>query len=380
MTAAETRTALTGARRVVVKVGTAVLTDAQAGLCRPRLNAIVQALAAAHQGDREVLLVSSGAVGLGRAMLGLDAGPRDLATRQACAAVGQGRLMALYADGLLSHGVQTGQVLLTQADFDDRLRYLNLRSTLTALMRRSVLPVINENDAVSTEELAFEEGAARPVFGDNDMLSALVAAKLSADLLLLLTDVDGVYDRDPRQDPLASPIRTWDGQRPAEVAAHAGASSLGRGGMRSKIDAACVAASAGCQVVVASGLDPENISRVLAGEVVGTWFPASGEMAARDRWIAFAAPVRGTLHLDAGAVDALRHRGASLLAAGVTGIEGSFQAGDVVALMAPDGGELGRGIICCDQAAARAWAEGLRPDGVRNHDALVHRDHMVVRP
>ncbi len=380
MTAAETRTALTGARRVVVKVGTAVLTDAQAGLCRPRLDAIVQALAAAHQGDREVLLVSSGAVGLGRAMLGLDAGPRDLATRQACAAVGQGRLMALYADGLLSHGVQTGQVLLTQADFDDRLRYLNLRSTLTALMRRSVLPVINENDAVSTEELAFEEGAARPVFGDNDMLSALVAAKLSADLLLLLTDVDGVYDRDPRQDPLASPIRTWDGQRPAEVAAHAGASSLGRGGMRSKIDAACVAASAGCQVVVASGLDPENISRVLAGEVVGTWFPASGEMAARDRWIAFAAPVRGTLHLDAGAVDALRHRGASLLAAGVTGIEGSFQAGDVVALMAPDGGELGRGIICCDQAAARAWAEGLRPDGVRNHDALVHRDHMVVRP
>ncbi len=380
MTAAETRTALTGARRVVVKVGTAVLTDAQAGLCRPRLDAIVQALAAAHQGDREVLLVSSGAVGLGRAMLGLDAGPRDLATRQACAAVGQGRLMALYADGLLSHGVQTGQVLLTQADFDDRLRYLNLRSTLTALMRRSVLPVINENDAVSTEELAFEEGAARPVFGDNDMLSALVAAKLSADLLLLLTDVDGVYDRDPRQDPLASPIRTWDGQRPAEVAAHAGASSLGRGGMRSKIDAACVAASAGCQVVVASGLDPENISRVLAGEVVGTWFPASGEMAARDRWIAFAAPVRGTLHLDAGAVDALRHRGASLLAAGVTGIEGSFQAGDVVALMAPDGGELGRGIICCDQAAARAWSEGLRPDGVRNHDALVHRDHMVVRP
>ena len=380
MTAAETRTALTGARRVVVKVGTAVLTDAQAGLCRPRLDAIVQALAAAHQGDREVLLVSSGAVGLGRAMLGLDAGPRDLATRQACAAVGQGRLMALYADGLLSHGVQTGQVLLTQADFDDRLRYLNLRSTLTALMRRSVLPVINENDAVSTEELAFEEGAARPVFGDNDMLSALVAAKLSADLLLLLTDVDGVYDRDPRQDPLASPIRTWDGQRPAEVAAHAGASSLGRGGMRSKIDAACVAASAGCQVVVASGLDPENISRVLAGEVVGTWFAASGEMAARDRWIAFAAPVRGTLHLDAGAVDALRHRGASLLAAGVTGIEGSFQAGDVVALMAPDGGELGRGIICCDQAAARAWAEGLRPDGVRNHDALVHRDHMVVRP
>lgn len=366
-------------RRVVVKLGTRTLTRADGQVALARWSAIVEGLVDAHRQGVEVLVVSSGAVGLGAARLGLAEVPRELVERQACAAVGQSQLMGLWEQGFGRFGLIAAQVLLTQGDFDQRASFLNLRSTLLALLRRGVIPVINENDAVATEELAFIEGSARPVFGDNDRLSALVAAGLDADVLVLLTDVGGVYARDPREDPTAPLIARLDDPE-AQLAAIAAVpgSSVSRGGMRSKVEAASIASRAGCAAVIASGDEPRVVGRILAGESVGTLVPVRKELGARRRWIAWAAAPRGVLHLDAGAVVALRERGASLLAAGVARVEGEFEAGAAVELRDPAGRLVGRGLASCNAAAARSWCAGDRPAGVRNHGALVHRDHMVL--
>jgi glutamate 5-kinase len=374
------RPLLPAARRIVIKLGTRVITHDDGRLALARLTEVVEAAAVASRAGCEVLLVSSGAVGLGRDALGLATTPTALEERQACAAVGQVRLMDLYQAGFGRLGLTCAQVLLTEGDLDDRLRYLNLRSTLLALLRHGVVPVLNENDAVSTEELAWDEGRARPVFGDNDRLSALVATKLSADLLVLLTDVAGLHDRDPRESPDAVCIDRVgpdaDGL-PSELSAVSGTDG-GRGGMRSKVEAARIAARSGCQAVIASGREPGALAKVLAGEAVGTWFEASPGLSARGRWIAFAAAPRGNLVVDAGAARALRDRGASLLAVGVTAVQGEFVPGDVVEILGLDRTSIGRGLVQVDAATARAWASGSPPEGVRNHDALVHRDHLVL--
>ncbi len=360
-----TREELAGARRVVLKLGTRVLTDDQGRLALARLFNVVDAAVLLHRRGVQVLLVSSGAVGLGRDALQL-CGELDLADQQACAAVGQTRLMGLYEQGFARLGVVCGQVLLTQSDFADRARYLNLRATLNSLLHRGVVPVINENDAVSTEELRRVEG----VFGDNDRLSALVASKLEADLLVLLTDVDGVYDRDPSQ-PLAKLL----GEVPPDF--QAGGPRGGRGGMRSKVEAARLAARSGCHAVIASGREAGALSEVLAGEAVGSWFPAEAAPTARRRWIAFATAVRGVLVLDAGAVAALKGD-ASLLAVGVRQVDGTFEAGDVVELRDDQGTVVGRGRVTVSAEVARAWCAGARPEGKRNRDALVERDELVL--
>lgn len=373
------------ARRVVLKVGTRVLTHDDGRLALARLFSVVEAAASLRAAGRETLIVSSGAVGLGRDALGFTETPVDLAERQACAAVGQTRLMGLYHEGFARLGLVCGQVLLTQGDFDDRLRYLNLRSTLETLLQRGVVPVINENDAVATEELALVEaspgaGGGRPVFGDNDKLSALVATKLGAELLVLLTDVDGLYDRDPRNDATAR-LRARIDESEADAAvggAGGAASAASRGGMRSKAEAAAIAQRAGCHAVIASGRRPEVVEQVLRGDEVGTWFPAGAGLPARQRWIAFAAAPRGTLVLDAGAVQAVRARGASVLPKGVTRVDGEFRRGDVVVLRGPESELIGRGMAHVDAAAARRWLAGERPEGVRSHHALVHRNHLVL--
>ncbi len=372
------RPPIVAAKRTVIKVGTRVLTNPDGRLSLPRLFRVVEAAATLRANGREVLLVSSGAVGLGLNALGLDATPTTLAERQACAAVGQSRLMGLYQDGFHQLGGACAQVLLTQGDFEDRVRYLNLRRALTTLLARGVVPVINENDVVSTDELEVGATGDRAVFGDNDLLSALVATKLGADLLVVLTDVGGVFDRDPRTRDDAKLVDRVDAADTLDELAVGGGSQAGRGGMRSKVRAASMAARAGCHVVIASGIDPEALTGLLAGAEVGTWFPARGALSARRRWIAFATRTNGTLHLDAGAVKALIGRGASLLAAGVTAVEGDFHEGEVVEIKGPGGEAIGRGLIEVDGAAARAWIEGSAPVGVRNRDALVHRDSLVL--
>lgn len=371
------RPQVAAARRVVVKLGTRVITHDDGSLALGRLFGVVEAAARLRKAGVEVLVVSSGAVGLGREALGLD-GDLLLADRQACAAVGQSRLMQLWSDGFGRYGLVAAQLLLTQSDFDDRVRYLNLRSTLEALLGREAVPIINENDAVATDELAFALDGGRPVFGDNDQLSALVANKLDADLLVLLTDVEGVYDRDPRTHADAVLLHTMEDSE--AVAAGPSASGAGRGGMGTKLSAARSAAQAGCHAIIASGRRPGTLEAVLGGEAVGTWFPAEpSSQDARRRWIALAAAPRGVLHLDAGAVRAIRDRGASLLAVGVSRVEGDFDAGDVVELRDPDGDAVGRGMVWCDADAARRWVDGEAPEHARNHHALVHRDLLAVR-
>ena len=358
-----------------MKVGTRVLTRADGRLALSRQAELVETIAELRLRGREVLLVSSGAVGLGRDALGLRDTPAETRLRQACAAIGQSRLMASYQEAFGRLGVLCAQVLLTQSDFAQRPHYLNLRSTLRSLLGLGAVPIINENDVVSTDELAMEGGR---VFGDNDKLSALLASKLDADLLVLLTDVEGVFDRDPRGDEGAQLLRTIE-DADKHTARLAGSSTgAGRGGMRSKVEAAGIASRSGCHVVIASGLVPGVLQRVLEGHDQGTFFPARGALSAWRRWIAFASAPHGVLHLDHGAVEALLERGASLLAAGVTRVEGEFKRGDVLELRGPDGVAIGRGVAQLDSTPCRAWVSGKAPEGARNRNALVERDAMVL--
>ena len=372
------RPLIADARRVVIKLGTRAVSDAAGGLDSPRLAALVGVMAQLHDDGREVLLVSSGAVGLGAHQLGMALPVRSIVNRQAAAAVGQSQLMAMYADHFGAHGVDVGQVLVATGDFDDRARYLNIRNTLLRLLKHRVVPIINENDAVSIAELKMVDHHS-PVFGDNDGLSAILASKLGADLLVLLTDVPGLFERDPNEYPDAQILHRveedWSG---FEMSAHK--SELSRGGMQTKVEAAHIAVRSGCHAIIASGLDERALPRVLSGEDEGTWFVAQTGLSARRRWVAWGTPARGSLVLDDGAVRALRKGRASLLAAGVTSLNGNFERGAVVELKDMTGTVIGRGMISCGTAAARDWIDGRPPIDARNHDALVHRDHLVLAP
>lgn len=262
------RASLTRARRVVVKVGTRVLTHDDGRLALTRVYGLVEDIGAALADGREVILVSSGAVGLGCEVLGFPSAPADLATRQMCAAVGQSRLLTLYQQGLDHLNLIAGQVLISRQDFGDEERRDNLTRSLEAMLDRGILPVVNENDVVSTDELALGDDAS---FGDNDRLSALVASHVGAELLILLTDVDGVFDGDPAAAD-STLVAFLDDPEGHDALADV-LEGPGRGGMRSKLDSAALAARSGCQVVIASGRTTEPVRRVLAGEAIGTWIP-----------------------------------------------------------------------------------------------------------
>ncbi|MEM1025842.1 MAG: glutamate 5-kinase [Myxococcota bacterium] len=274
------RALLQRAQRVVVKVGTRVLTRPPGGLVLSRLYEIVEQLAELHRDGREVLLVSSGAVGLGRESLGLDDEPMDLGLRQACAAVGQSRLMELYQHGFARLGIRVAQLLLTRQDFERPEEIHNVEGVLRQLLERRVLPIVNENDVVATEELALRETVdGQRTFGDNDQLSALVATRLYCHLLVLCTDVDGVFDADPRAAPEAELIGTMSAERTGDGAGApqlGGPTPSGRGGMRSKVEAARLVARAGCHGLIVNGREPGRIVEGARGGRVGTWFPAEG--------------------------------------------------------------------------------------------------------
>lgn len=370
------RADVTQAQRVVVKLGTRVATQEGEGIALSRIAGVVEEVARCVRQGKEMLIVSSGAVGLGRQVLDLPRTPTDLIDRQVCAAVGQSRLMELYQMLFSRLGLVTAQVLLTELDFRDRGRYLNLRGTLSQLLSRSIVPIINENDVVATDELALTPGApSSQVFGDNDMLSALVASKLDAQLLVLLTDVEGVYDSDPQGNPDAKLLNTVSNAEELAAELTGSASGVGRGGMQNKVAAAALAARAGCHAVIASGLVHGQLSALFGGEEVGTWFTPTGHLTARQRWIAFAATPTGMLQLDAGAVAALVERHASLLPAGVLTAEGSFQKGDVVELKDPAHHTIGRGVVETDIAQAREWMQGHAPPGVRT---LIRGERLVI--
>jgi glutamate 5-kinase len=377
------------ARRVVVKLGTAVLMRDEGGVALSRFHSFVESIADLKRAEREVLLVSSGAVGLGIERLGLKRRPQLLPLKQACAAVGQSRLMALYADAFGNHNITTAQVLLTEEDFSNRDRYLNLRSTLTALLELGVLPIINENDTVSTAELESLDATSyiKINFGDNDKLAALVASKIEADLLLILTDVEGLHTADPKDLKNAKLIPVVEEITPeleelAPGSSAASGSRMGRGGIKTKLEAARIATQSGCATVIANGKLPGVIDRIFAGENLGTLFLPQPGLPGKRRWIAFATTVKAALVINEGARQALLERKASLLAAGVLEVRGGFERGDVVSILDEQEREFARGIVNYSSSEARkiSGAHSAKIDELiedRNYDALITRDNIA---
>jgi glutamate 5-kinase len=367
--------ALADFRRIVVKVGSSLLVDAAASRVREAwLASLAVDIAELHRKGRDILVVSSGAIALGRSVLKLPAVELKLEDSQAAAAVGQIALARTWAEVLGAQGIGAAQILLTLDDTEERRRYLNARSTIDKLLEFRAVPVINENDTVATSEIRY---------GDNDRLAARVATMVSADLLILLSDVAGLYDAPPGENANARLIPLVPGIT-AEIEAMAGAagSQLSRGGMRTKIEAGKIATTGGTHMVIASG-HIDNPLRSIAGGGACTWFltPAN-PVTARKKWIGGALEPRGTLTVDAGAVAALR-RGKSLLPAGVTRVDGTFSRGDAVVIRGPDGAEIGRGLIAYDvddAAKIRGKSSGdiLLILGFAGRTEMIHRDDLVL--
>jgi glutamate 5-kinase len=370
------RRPLTRVRRIVVKVGSGLVTAPERGPDPGRIHALAADLAAVLAGRRQVVLVSSGAIVTGAARLGLEGRPRTIPEKQAAAAVGQSALMWRYAQAFRRHGREVAQVLLTGQDIADRTRYLNARNTLLTLLDFGVLPIVNENDTVAVDEIKV---------GDNDNLAALVAHLVDADLLLLLTDVDGFYTGDPRRDPAARRLDTVDAvTAELERLVYDDSASISVGGMGTKLQAARKATGSGIAMIIAGGREPAVVQRVLQGEPLGTYFAPRGDrLAARKRWIAFAVPPQGRLTVDAGAQRALTERGKSLLPSGLVDVTGAFEAGEVVALAGPGGEEFARGLVNYGAAECRRL-RGARTSaieqalGYKGFDEIVHRDNLVL--
>jgi glutamate 5-kinase len=362
-------------RRIVVKVGSSLLVDSQAGkLNEAWLASLADDLAALHGVKRDLLVVSSGAIALGRAVLKLPPGPLKLEDSQAAAAVGQIALAHTWTEALRRHQITAGQVLVTLGDTEERRRYLNARSTIDKLLEWRALPVINENDTVATTEIRY---------GDNDRLAARVATMVSADLLVLLSDVDGLYDAPPGTTASAKHVARVERITPAiEAMAGAAGSELSRGGMQTKVEAAKIVTGAGTHMIIASGRVDHPLRAITEG-ARSTWFFAAGNpVTARKKWIAGSLEPKGTLTIDAGAVAALR-RGKSLLPAGVVRVEGGFARGDAVIIRGPDGAEIARGLCAYDaddakKISGRSSADIASILGFSGRAEMVHRDDLVV--
>ncbi|MCI0333247.1 MAG: glutamate 5-kinase [Planctomycetes bacterium] len=369
-------------KTLVVKVGTRVLANDDGTLDQQRVTSIAEQIVQLLAERRHVVLVSSGAVGAGIGRLGLPQRPTDLAHLQAVAAVGQSRLIESYNRALEAHGRHAAQILLTADDLNDRTRYLNVRNTLLALFQYGALPIINENDTVRVDELQ------RNV-GDNDRLAAMVTNLIRAPLLVLLSDVDGLYDRHPSEPnaqviPLVTQFDAAWREFQRQPVVRAGANNLSRGGMASKLEAARLAVLAGENVVIANGRRPNVLVDIMTGQTVGTLFLAQGPaVASRKRWIGLTAQPCGRLLLDAGARQAVEQQGRSLLAIGVRRVEGIFQKGDVVAICREDGQEFARGLINYGSEEMRRIAGQpteriIEVLGHRPYDEVVHRDNLAI--
>ncbi|WP_088283511.1 glutamate 5-kinase [Kineosporia sp. A_224] len=368
-----TREQVATAGRLVVKVGSSSLTTREGGLDAERLDTLVDALASRRLAGREVVLVSSGAIAAGLSPLGLPRRPRDLATQQAAASVGQGLLLARYTDAFARRGLTVGQVLLTADDVIRRGHYVNALRTFSRLLNLGVVPIVNENDTVATHEIRF---------GDNDRLAALVAHLVDADALVLLSDVDALLDGPPSRPGVQRvPVVRGPADLEGIEIGRTGSAGVGLGGMVTKVDAAGIATAAGIPTLLTSAA---NAAKALAGDDVGTWFEASGRRASsRMLWLAHAAQTTGALVLDAGAVTAVVDRRSSLLPAGITAVEGGFTAGEPVDLKDPAGKVVGRGLVNFDATElpsllGRSTKDLARELGAGYEREVVHRDDLVL--
>ena len=368
--------ALATARRLVIKVGSSLVTNQGQGLDHAALAGWAEQVAALRQRDREVILVSSGAIAEGMQRLGWKKRPRAMHELQAAAAVGQMGLVQAYESCFAKHGLITSQVLLTHDDLADRKRYLNARSTLRTLLALGAIPVINENDTVVTDEIRF---------GDNDTLAALVTNLVEADALVILTDQAGLFTADPRKDLHAELLRNARAGDPAlERMAGSAGSDIGRGGMLTKVIAAKRAARSGAHTVIASGREPQVLVRLIEGEPIGTELAAVAmTLHARKQWIADHLQVKGRLELDAGAAHAVQHEGKSLLPIGVHALTGEFERGEVVSCIDPAGREIARGLVNYGAAEARRILRAPSAEiearlGYFDEPELIHRDNLVL--
>jgi glutamate 5-kinase len=371
-----TRTTITTSRRWVVKVGSSLVTAAGRGLDAEAIGDWCTQIANLHKAGRQIVLVSSGAVAEGMARLGLARRPTQLPELQAAAAVGQMGLIHAYEMAFARHGLRAAQILLTHDDVTNRERYLNARSALQALLGFGVIPIVNENDTVATEEIRV---------GDNDTLGALTCNLIEAEVLVILTDQEGLYDRDPRVEQNATLVSERKVTDPDLVAmAGEGRGMLGRGGMKTKLTAANWAARSGAATIIAHGRLPQVLERIAGGEALGTLLtPGQGVMAARKRWIAHQLQARGRVYVDAGAAAVLRGKGRSLLPVGVLRVEGDFQRGDLVVCLDPEGREIARGLTnyAADEAVRIVGypsAELNARLGYLGEAELIHRDNLVL--
>jgi glutamate 5-kinase len=380
---AERERLLRAARRVVVKVGTATVTGTEGELCLERVEPIVRSISALMKAGRQVVLVSSGAVGLGRGWLGLHRSRlNDLVTKQACAAVGQSLLMDAYKNLFARWDIKIAQVLLTEDDFTNWGRYSNLQHTMEKLIGFGVLPIVNENDTVSTAELESVATGSRGIaFSDNDRLAALVMSGLEADALVLLTNVNGLLRRESQAGQTEEVIPLVDDVTPELTALGSGPSSSGRGGMRTKLEAVAIAMNCGGIAVIANGNDAEALDRIFTGDKIGTTFLPAKRMRGKRRWIAYAAGVRGRVVVDAGAHRAITQGKASLLASGIVRVENHFASMDVVSIVDADGREFARGIANCTSGEAEKFSGKKSARGARDAapaPVLVTRDNIVL--
>ncbi|MEI7969077.1 MAG: glutamate 5-kinase [Betaproteobacteria bacterium] len=367
---------LRDARRLVVKVGSSLVTNGGQGLDREALAQWAEQIASLAKSGKQLLLVSSGAVAEGMQRLGWARRPKALHELQAAAAVGQMGLVQAYETCFREHGLRTAQVLLTHDDLADRKRYLNARSTLRTLLELGAIPIINENDTVATDEIRF---------GDNDTLGALVTNLVEADALIILTDQQGLFTADPRKDPSADLVREGRAGDPAlEVMAGGAGSAIGSGGMLTKILAAKRAARSGAHTIIASGREPDVLRRLASGETIGSQLVAeTPPLAARKQWIADQLQVRGRLFLDSGAALALADGGRSLLPVGVYEVEGTFERGEAVSCVAPDGREIARGLVNYSSSETRRILRAPTAEigarlGYEDDPELINRDNLVV--
>ena len=374
---------LRAAQRVVIKIGTSIVTGSAGEIRAQHMTPLVNSMAELKKSGRQVVLVSSGAVGLGAGRLGLHSSRlRDLVVRQACAAVGQSLLMQAYEQLFSAHDVRIAQVLLTEDDFTDWKRYTNLRRTMERLLKLGVLPIVNENDTVSTAELEYVAASDTDrVFGDNDRLGALVMSRLESDALVLLTNVEGLLERAPKDESasaeveVSQPIALVQEIGDELKAVAAGPSAGGRGGMLTKLEAAQIAMQAGGVAVIANGTRPGVLDQIFAGEQIGTTFMSASRMAGKRRWITYAAGVRGRVVVNEGARQAIMGGKASLLCSGVVRVEQQFDPQDVVSIADCEGREFARGIVNCASNEATTLIEETAGARAR---VLVTRDNMVL--
>lgn len=382
MNQAQIREKIVNSERIVFKFGTNVLRNDDKEISLSRIYTFIEDIARLKKSGKEVIIVTSGAVGLGAKKLNADAN-ESMSVKQACAAVGQSRLMSIYEDGFDKYGFTTAQILLTEEDFTQRIKYLSLHDTLNTLISLGAIPIINQNDTVSTEELAFYKEAFQICFSDNDKLSALVASELDADLLVVLSDIDGLYNDNPKENPEAEKIEVVKEVNEEFESYAQNASNGGRGGMKTKLEAMKVVTRSGGMGIIANGKEPHIIQRIFEKEELGTVFLPTETLANKKRWIAYATNIQARLTVNDGAKKALTKKYTSLLPIGVLNIEGDCQKGEIVSILDTDGNEFARGMInynCsdCKKILGHHSDDIIDILGYKNYDAIITRDNIAL--